>query len=286
MSGVWQACVLCSPGTVVAWPSRDEATVRCPTLTDLPDPPRARIGWPWTEESDRLPDSMPDGRLWPRVSIVTSSYNQGRFIEETIRSVLLQGYPNLEYIIMDGGSTDNSLEIIKKYEPWLSYWVSEPDRGQSDAINEGFGKSTGEVMAWLNSDDIYVRGTIPFITDYFRSDPQYELLYGEAWYIDENSYRVEPCRNIRRQFEKRYMLNRDPIVQPTAFWRRSLWVNVGQLDLGLTWGFDWDFFIRAYLNTEPHYIPQFFANYRLHGHMKTKSGGEDRHAELAKISRR
>ena len=103
---------------------------------------------------------MPDGKTWPKISIVTPSYNQGEFIERTIRSVLLQGYPNLEYIIIDGGSTDRSVELIGKYEPFIRYWVSEPDKGQSNAINKGFQHASGGIFAWLNSDDIYLPGAL------------------------------------------------------------------------------------------------------------------------------
>ncbi|GBO54663.1 glycosyl transferase, family 2 [Pseudanabaena sp. lw0831] len=124
------------------------------TLQDLPPPPEGKTGWPWTEQTEVFLDKMPDGSDWPRISIVTPNYNYGNFIEETIRSVLLQGYPNLEYIVIDGGSTDNSIEIIRKYEKWLFYWVSEKDSGQSNAINKGISKSTGIIFNWINSDDI------------------------------------------------------------------------------------------------------------------------------------
>ena len=134
-------------------PIRIAPPMRCPTLAELPPPPAGKTGWPWTVESPQLPDTMPDGKPWPRISIVTPSYNQGQFIEETIRSALLQGYPHLEYIIIDGGSTDDSVGVIKKYQPWLAYWVSEEDRGQSHAINKGFERATGGIMNWINSDD-------------------------------------------------------------------------------------------------------------------------------------
>ena len=135
-------------------------SMHCPNLTELPPPPSGKKGWPWTEATPRLPDTMPDGPPWPRISIVTPSLNQGRYIEETIRSVLLQGYPDLEYIIIDGGSTDNSLEVIQKYAPWLTYWVSEPDKGQSHAINKGWRHSTGGFIGWLCADDILLPSAV------------------------------------------------------------------------------------------------------------------------------
>jgi glycosyltransferase involved in cell wall biosynthesis len=159
--------------------------MRCPTLGELFLPP-GKTGWPWTEESPQLSDTMPDGRPWPQVSVVTPSYNQEQFIEETIRSVLLQGYPNLEYIIIDGGSIDESVEIIRKYADWLAYWVSEPDRGQTDALNKGFARAHGEIVAWLNSDDTYEPGTLRRVAQEFGEDQARVVIYGNCNFVDEN----------------------------------------------------------------------------------------------------
>ena len=129
------------------------------SLVDLPAPPEGKTGWPWTEQSELLGDRMSGGSEWPKISIVTPSYNYGQFIEETIRSVLLQSYPNLEYIIIDGCSNDQTPNIIKKYESWLTFWCSEPDGGQTDAINKGFMRCTGHIFVWLNADDAYLSPT-------------------------------------------------------------------------------------------------------------------------------
>ncbi len=145
--------------------------MQCPNLAQLPPVPD-REGWPWTEETPQLPERMADGSPWPCISVVTPSYNQGQYIEETIRSVLLQGYPNLEYIVMDGGSSDNSLEIIQRYSPWLTYWTSERDEGQADAINKGFERANGKLIAWLNSDDIYYPGTVASSARAFLDKPK------------------------------------------------------------------------------------------------------------------
>src|SRR5262245_21335405 len=139
--------------------------MQCPRLDQLPPPPAGRSGWPWTEATPRLPATLPDGAAWPRITIVTPSYNQAPFLEETIRSVLLQGYPNLEYIIIDGGSSDGSVELMRRYEPWLAYWVSEPDGGQSEAINKGWCSATGTVTTWLSSDDIYTPGALKAVAE-------------------------------------------------------------------------------------------------------------------------
>ena len=138
-----------------------------------------------------MPEKLPTGENRPRVSIVTPSYNQAAYIEETIRSVLLQGYPNLEYIIIDGGSKDGSVDIIRKYEPWLAYWSSEPDKGQGHAISKGFEKATGEIFGWLNSDDAYCRGTLELVCRLFLNRPNVGLLYGDCDVIDQRSSKID-----------------------------------------------------------------------------------------------
>lgn len=145
--------------------TRAGATVRVNTTGRLIKPlhrasESADPAWPWGLHPEELPSQMPTGDAWPRISLVIPSYNQGRFIEEAIRSILLQGYPGLELIVMDGGSTDESVEVIKHYEPWLTHWISEKDDGQSSAINAGLERATGEVFGWLNSDDYYQPGAL------------------------------------------------------------------------------------------------------------------------------
>lgn len=217
--------------------------MRCPSRKDLPIPPHKKTGWPWTEESRHLPDVMPDGSSWPKISIVTPSYNQGQFIEETIRSVLLQGYPNLEYIIIDGGSTDNSVEIIRKYEPWLHYWISEPDNGQSEALNKGFSKATGEIIGWLNSDDLYAPGAVAAGTDSLSQYPEAAFVYGDWLFVDEFSDEIiyKPTRQVS---VRDLLLEGCLIPQQSTFFRRSILMGIGGLDPDLNFAMDYDLFLR------------------------------------------
>jgi GT2 family glycosyltransferase len=183
---------------------------------------------------------------WPRVSIVTPSCNQGRFLEETIRSVLLQDYPNLEYFIMDGGSTDSSVEIVRKYEPWLTYWESEQDRGQSHAINKGWQRATGEIVAWLNSDDTYAWDTIRNAASFFVSHPEVDMIYGNCSKVDENGSRIGECPT--RPFDMRALVcNEWFISQPTVFMRRKVLEGVGPLNEGLHLVMDWELWLRVAL---------------------------------------
>jgi len=229
--------------------------MRSPTLNELPPPPPGKTGWPWNEESPAVSEAMADGSPWPRVTIVTPSYNQGQFIEETIRSVLLQGYPNLEYIIMDGGSSDGSVDIIRKYDPWLAYWVSEPDRGQSHAVNKGWERATGEIWAWLNSDDLYLPGAIGRAVEALWNNPGNALVHSDVICIDETSLCMKPYRSGPIDAKELLMGNNGRhILQPTVFIRRvALWA-VGGLDESLHMAMDLDLWIKLALSYRLGYL--------------------------------
>ena len=259
--------------------------MRCPTLSELPPPPPGKTGWPWTEESPQLPDTMPDGRPWPRVSIVTPSYNQGQFIEETIRSVLLQGYPDLEYIIIDGGSTDGSVDIIRKYEPWLAYWVSEPDKGQADAINKGWRIAKGEIVGWLNSDDMYAPGAAWIAIDFLEKHRDVVLIYGDCNIIDEQGQLILTKRSREFNLAKE-ICSPSLIPQPTAFFRRIVFEQVGLLDADLHYAMDYDFWTRISLKFQICHIPRVIANFRKHIGSKSVSQMEKFWPEVLMILER
>jgi len=212
------------------------------TLEELAPPLPGKFGWPWTEQSQPLPERMSDGSEWPRISIVTPSYNQGQFIEETIRSVLLQGYPNLEYIIIDGGSSDNSVEIIKKYEQYLSYWVSEPDKGPTDAINKGWEKASGEIVAYLNSDDAYLPGTLATIAETFQENCDARVVCGNELKIDSEGFVISESRVEKA--DRLSLLHLNLISQPATFIRRSTLELVGGLSLDVHYIFDFELWLR------------------------------------------
>lgn len=176
---------------ILSCPKIKMTRMPCAGMSELRADPHGRKDWPWIEESKPLPKVMPGGQLWPRISIITPSLDQGGFLEETIRSVLLQGYPNLEYIVIDGGSTDNSFEVIKKYEPWLTYWVSESDRGQSHAINKGLLKATGDFVAYQNSDDIYWPEALRSVGELLRHG-DIDIMFGTVDILDECGNRRPP----------------------------------------------------------------------------------------------
>jgi glycosyltransferase involved in cell wall biosynthesis len=251
--------------------------VHCPKLTELPPPPAGKTGWPWTEESESLLERKGETRSWPRISVVTPSFNQGEFLEETIRSILLQGYPDLEYLVLDGGSTDNSVEIIKKYSSWISYWVSESDAGQSDAINRGLKRASGEFATWINSDDLLCQNALVTHASEigFESNTVYVAF---CIYIDQHRrylsrhrgrvYCLEDLVSINSVWRSKQ--DRGNIDQPAVLFPRELALFVGgvnrdnhsTMDYEL-WG---EFF---YAGAKFRYTDVPFGMFRQHSEQKT-----------------
>jgi len=232
-----------------------------------------KTGWPWDTVSQPLPPTLPDGSPWPKISIVTPSFNQAQYLEETIRSVLLQGYPNLEYIIIDGGSTDGSVEIIKKYEPWLTYWVSEPDRGQSHAINKGFAKSTGEIMAWINSDDFYAPGAFEKVALTF-SENETDWVAGNCYTIEVDGI-IKNVTNVKQQTVENWFLG-CLVSQPGVFWKRVIWKMVEGIDESLQYSFDYDLWLQfLFIQPTAYRMNEYLAYFRKHPQSKTISNSEE-----------
>lgn len=239
-------------------------------LPQLPPPPSGKTGWPWTKESKSVPQTMRNGGPWPKISIVTPSYNQGQFLEETIRSVLLQNYPNLEYIIMDGGSTDNSVEIIKKYEPWLTYWVSEKDGGQADAIFRGFERTTGEIVAWINSDDYYLQAALNCVGRSFASNPSEEMLVGGGVVVDEDGNMIRKYYSFPQDYNS-LLHGGQFFMQMSTFWRKNAYISSGEIDVSFKFCFDYDLFIRLASRRNPIGVAKMLSAFRYHNTSKSST---------------
>jgi glycosyltransferase involved in cell wall biosynthesis len=214
----------------------------------------------------------------PRISVVTPSYNQGVFLEETITSVISQDYPNLEYIVMDGGSTDRSLEIIKKYEPWLSYWQSVGDDGQYDAVQKGFARSHGDIMAYLNSDDMYFPWTLKVVAETFRLFPQMDWLTASSIAVASETSGFAFVGQIHNRSRRWFFSNRGEKLkssgffpQEATFWRRSIWDKAGaRLDTSLKFAGDFELWARFFQYSNPVMISMPLAIFRHHEKQKTK----------------
>ncbi len=234
-----------------------------------------KTGWPWsldiTEDIPEKLQKMPGNATWPRITIVTPSYNQGRFIEETIRSVVLQEYPNLEYIIIDGGSTDNTVEIIRKYESRITYWVSEKDRGQTHAVNKGWGMATGEILGWLNSDDFYMPGALHQVALSYQQGGR-GMIYGDCQVADASSL-IRPGVKCMADYSLIRLLSEYTMPQPAVFVTRDLIDEIGILDERLHYAMDFDYFLRAWMSHSAnhfYYTQHILAVSR--EHPSTKSG--------------
>ncbi len=206
----------------------------------------------------------------PRISIVTPSFNQGSYIERTIKSILDQNYPNLEYVIQDGLSSDNTVEIIQKYHTQLTHWESIQDNGQSHAINLGFAHCSGEIMAYLNSDDLLLPGSLNYIANYFMQHPEVDVVYGHRILIDEND--LEIGRWILPSHSNAILSWADYIPQETLFWRRSLWEKVGGIDESFKFAMDWDLILRFRdAGAKFKRLPKFMGAFRVHAAQKTSA---------------
>ena len=216
------------------------------------------------------------------VSIVTPSFNQASFLEATILSVLNQSYPNIEYIIADGGSTDGSMEIIRRYSDRLSWWVSEKDHGQTDAINKGFAHAKGEILAWINSDDTYESGAVSAAVEFLRGRPEVGLVYANTNFIDEKGRvigRFPAAQTDYRRLKRGYV----HIPQQSAFFRTDLWHKVGPLDPSFYFAMDYDLWVRLARLAPVEYVPSLWANFRLHSSGKTVAADDRCWPEMLKV---
>jgi glycosyltransferase involved in cell wall biosynthesis len=228
---------------------------------------------------------MPMGEGFPLVSIVTPSYNQSRYLEQTIQSVLDQDYPHIEYIVIDGGSTDGSVEIIDRYANQLAYGVSEPDEGQTDAINKGFNRARGDILAWLNSDDLYHPGAVAEAVAYLCDHPEVGMVYSDADYIDDTGKIIGQFPAAQTDYTR---LRRGyvHIPQQAAFFRARLWNMVGPLDTTFYFAMDYDLWVRIATIAPIRYHPRTWASFRLHGDAKSLAAAEQCWPEMIRVHER
>jgi glycosyltransferase involved in cell wall biosynthesis len=219
---------------------------------------------------------------YSKISIVTPSYNQGQYLEETILSVLGQNYPNLEYIIIDGGSTDNSVDIIQKYQDKLAYWISEKDNGQAGAINRGFQIATGDIFMWLNSDDLLMPNVLSYISDTALLHEDNIFIGNCIHFRENNNGKLEAWGSDIFSSNNKYSLKEvDFIIQPSSFWTRKIWEQSGPLNEGMHFAFDWEWYLRAMSNgAKLHCVNKCLSMFRYHKEHKSGKGDINRTTEI------
>ncbi len=221
----------------------------------------------------------------PKVSIIMPSFNQGHFLATAIESVLAQTYANIEFILVDGGSKDESLEIIKKYQQHFAWWASEKDKGHADALNKGFSHATGEILAWLNSDDVYFPHAVEDAVGLLRQHPAVGMVYGDADLIDNSGAKIGQF--AARQTDYRRMLRGSVhIPQATTFFRRDVWQQVGPLDLSLFFSFDYDLWVKIARVSQVLYVPERWAQFRIHGDGKTIVNDDRCYPDMLRVLQR
>lgn len=231
-----------------------------------------------------LSDTAPDPP--PGISIVTPTYQQARYLERAVRSVAAQGYPALEYVVQDGGSTDDSPAILQRLSGLLTSWASEKDDGQADAINRGFRRTTGEIMAWLNSDDMFLPGALNYVARHFVDHPEVDVVYGDRALIDENDMEIGVW--MLPEHEDAVLTVADYVPQETLFWRRSIWEAAGaRLDPSFHFALDWDLLLRFRdVGAEIVHVPRLLGAFRVHDQQKTTGLQSLGVEECARLRRR
>lgn len=222
----------------------------------------------------------------PRLAIVTPSYNTGRYIGAAIQSVMQQQGAAFDYIVMDGGSTDGTVDLLKSLGPKLR-WVSQKDAGQSDAINRGFAQTDGEILGWLNADDVYAAGALRTVAEHFAAHPEVDVVYGNAAYIDAAGRYIANCAHVEPFSRRRLLHYSDFIVQPAAFFRRRAFEAVGGLDISMNWTMDYDLWIKfTTAGSRIIHIDVLMAYYRWLDNNKTAIGGWKRLEEIVDVLKR
>lgn len=247
----------------------------------LPPAPTGKVGWPWTDEPLSSAASGGAAAEWPLLSIVCPSFQQGRFIEETIRSVLLQNYPRLEFIVVDGGSRDETVSVLQRYAPWLTHWESVPDRGQAHALNKACARATGDILGWINSDDYYLPGAFSAVARAYRRWPR-GLIYGDWCEREEESPQLTRQRSAPA-FGFQVAVGGRHLPSHTTFWPRAAHQP---FDETLRFTMDAELFKRLAANgLRPRYVPQALAVFRRHAQAKTATLQDVARAETAAWSR-
>lgn len=239
-------------------------------LKDLPAPPQGKTGWPWNEEVS--PGSYKKLKTLPKISIVTPSFNQAEYVEQTIRSVLLQNYPALEYVVIDGGSTDGSAEIIEKYKPWLKYYITEKDRGQTHALNKGLQKCDGDIFNWLNSDDYYNKDCFKVLAENFDKDTYMIAGNYRFFYDGKENKKKEKIIDFKLREMPEETIAFVLINQPSTFFRLDILKSLGKLDERLHFVMDqdiWKKFLFVYGQDKIKIVRKELANFRYHSNSKT-----------------
>ena len=223
----------------------------------------------------------------PLVTIVTPSYNQAAFLERTMLSVFGQDYPNIEYIVMDGGSTDGSAELIRRYSDRLAYWESVKDKGQTDAINKGFARAHGQILAWLNSDDVLYSHAVREAVAYLTAHPECGMVYGDCDFIDADD-KVIGRFNAKQTDHRRLTQGYVHIPQQASFWRADLWYRVGPLDDSIYFAMDYDLWLRLAEVSQVKYLPgaKPWAAFRLHADAKTIAEDDRCWPDMLRIHKR